>query len=340
MKKSRPFGFAALGSGTLVHQGKMPRGRKMMTHVSRQVNIFRSPRPERSMMSQHVSENMAPSNDEEEALFRAEQAYLEKAPETFTLEFSKATASDGTTTVVVPSAAVPLQATDYEDETPFSLIGDSVASRKIVTGSRGAFSVNVYNVGSRQIGCESYTEYLALRTILTLRNDIITVEEQIPPFTYTDERGKTRQHYLDFRVTLASGERIGIAVKPEAVARRREFRQTLRLIARAMPKSVADRIDLITDKMIPPELRSFVAAVESARADQQHRPAQTAADDAAATKVIATMAGAWTLGHLQRAIGLPDGRGFRAVVRAIASGMLSMPDGFRLADDEYVRCNT
>lgn len=291
-------------------------------------------------MSQQVSENTAPSKDEEEALLRAEQIYVDQAPAAVAMEISKAKVADGLVAVAVPAGAVPLQATDCEDETPFSLIGDSVASRKIVTGSRGAFSVNVYNVGSRQIGCESYTEYLALRTILTLRNDVITVEEQIPPFTYTDERGKTRQSYLDFRVTLASGERVGIAVKPEAVARRRGFRQTLRLIAKAMPKSVADRIDLITDKMIPPELRSFVAAVESARADQQHRPAQTAADDAAAAKVIATMAGAWTLGHLQRAIGLPDGRSFRAVVRAIASGKLSMPDGFRLADDEYVRCNT
>ncbi len=292
----------------------------MMTHVCRQVNICRSLRPERLTMSQYVSENTAPSKDEEEALLRAEQIYVDQAPAAVAMEISKAKAGEDFVAPVVPAGPVPLQATDYEDETPFSLIGDSVASRKIVTGSRGAFSVNVYNVGSRQIGCESYTEYLALRTILTLRNDVITVEEQIPPFTYTDERGKTRQHYIDFRVTLANGERIAIAVKPEAVARRRGFRQTLRLIAKAMPKSVADRIDLITDKMIPTELRSFVAAVESARADQQHRPAQTAADDAAAAKVIATMAGAWTLGHLQRAIGLPDGRGFRAVVRAIASG--------------------
>lgn len=312
----------------------------MMTHVCRQVNICRSLRPERLTMSQYVSENTAPSKDEEEALLRAEQIYVDQVPAAVAMEISKAKAGEGFVAPVVPAGPVPLQATDYEDETPFSLIGDSVASRKIVTGSRGAFSVNVYNVGSRQIGCESYTEYLALRTILTLRNDVISVEEQIPPFTYTDERGKTRQHYIDFRVTLANGERIAIAVKPEAVARRRGFRQTLRLIAKAMPKSVADRIDLITDKMIPAELRSFVAAVESARADQQHRPTQTAADDAAAAKVIATMAGAWTLGHLQRAIGLPDGRSFRAVVRAIASGKLSMPDGFRLADDEYVRCNT
>lgn len=291
-------------------------------------------------MSQHVSEKSAPSIDEEEALLRAEQAYADKIPQAVALELSNAEAAGGFATAASTVGAPPIQAiTDCEDETPFTLIGRSIASRKIVTGSRGAFSVSVYNTGRRQIDCESYTEYLALRTILTLRNDVIAVEEQLPPFPYTDERGKTRQHYLDFRVTLASGQRIGIAVKPEAVARRRDFRQTLRLIAKAMPKSVADRIDLITDKMIPAELRSFVAAVETARADEQHRPAQAAADDAAAAKVIATMAGAWTLGHLQRAIGLPHGRGFRAVVRAIASGVLTMPDGFRLADDEYVRCN-
>ncbi len=186
----------------------------------------------------------------------------------------------------------------------------------------------------------SYTEYVALRTILALRNDVTGVEEQVPPFTYTDERGKTRQHYLDFRVTLASGERIGVAVKPEADRPSPRVPSTLRLIAKAMPKSVADRIDLITDKMIPAELRSFVAAVESARADQQHRPARTGeADDATAAKVIATMAGAWTLGHLQRAIGLPDGQ-LPGRSEGIANGVLSMPDGFRLADGEYVRCKT
>ena len=309
-----------------------------MTHVRRQVNIFRSSRPERSMMTQHVSENSAPSIDEEEALLRAESAYAEKEAQV------RAPPSQVEGTPVLGALSIvgdrlPIQVLpDSEDETPFSLLGDSIASRKIVTGSRGAFSVAVYNGGTREIGCESYTEYVALRTILALRNDVVSVEEQLPPIPYVDEWGKERKHYIDFRVTLRSGERIAIAVKPEALVRRRGFRRTLRYIAAAMPKSVADRIDLITDKMIPPELRSFVAAVESARADAVHRPAQAAHDDAAAKKVIATMAGAWTIDHLLRAIGLPDGRSFRAMVRAMAQGQLTIPDGYRLAEDEFVRC--
>ncbi len=192
-------------------------------------------------------------------------------------------------------------------------------------------------MGTRTISCESFTEFLAVRTLLALRPDVVEIEEQLPPISYVDDHGRERQHFVDFRVTLADGRRVAIAVKSEARARRSGFRKVLRQIARATPKSVADKVLLITDQMIPAELRSFASAVESARADVVHRPAQAADDDAAAEKVIATMAGAWTIGHLLRAIALPDGRGLRAVIRAIARGRLSMPAGYRLDEAEFVR---
>ena len=284
-------------------------------------------------MRKTKNEKLKPSDPQEKDLLRVSEKYLERQLAAVALE--RAAAVQGVLATSYPQSGNIQD--DKEDERPFSLPGESVASRKVTTGTRGAFSVQILNWGSRKISCESFTEFLAVRTMLALRPDVIEVEEQLPPIPYTDDNGRQRQHFFDFRITMADGRRVAVAVKSEARARRGGFRKVLRQIGRATPKSVADGILLITDQMIPAELRSFASAVESARADIVHRPAEAASDDAAAEKVIATMAGAWTIGHLLRAIALPDGRGLRAIIRAIASGRLSMPDGYRLDEAEFVR---
>lgn len=307
---------------------------------ARESIVFRSLRPERSIVSQKVSSVSAPSKDEEEALFRATLEYIEAAPRAAELERSSTGFSD---TPLVPSidrtgGGWREPADDDEDEhSPFEALLPSVASRKIVRGSRGKFSYDIFNWGPRHIVCESHTEWMAFQVLIACSNDIISVEEQLPPIAFRDESDVECHHYFDFRITRSDGTRTAIAVKPEALVERTNFRQTLRLIGNATPKAFADRICLVTDDMLTPELRAYSAAIQSARHDALLRPKRTAEDDATADAVITTMLGGWTIGHLVKAIGLPDGRGYRAVLRAIADRRLSIPDGYLLEDDQFVR---
>lgn len=287
-----------------------------------------------------VSSVSAPSKDEEEALHLATSKYLEDAPLALELERSIGKFNDAPLAPSIDRTGGGWSnpPDDDEDErSPFEALLPSVATRQIVRGSRGKFSYDIFNWGPRHIVCESHTEWMAFQAIVACSNDIVAVEEQLPPIAYRDELGVERQHYFDFRITRSDGSRTAIAVKPEALVARSNFRQTLRLIGSATPKAFADRICLVTDEMLTPALRAYSAAIQSARHDGVLRPKRTAEDDAAADAVIAKMLGGWTIGHLTKAIGLPDGRGYRAVLRAIADGRLSIPDGYLLEDDQFVR---
>lgn len=307
---------------------------------ARESIVFRSLRPERSIVSQKVSSVSAPSKDEEEALSLATSRYLEDASRAAEFERSAAEFKDAP---LAPSidrtgGGWSKPTGDDEDEhSPSEALLPSVASRKIVRGSRGKFSYDIFNWGPRHIVCESHTEWMAFQVLVACSNDIVSVEEQLPPIAYHDELGVERHHYFDFRITRSDGSRTAIAVKPEALVERSNFRKTLSLIGNATPKAFADRICLVTDKTLTPELRAYSAAIQSARHDALLRPKRTAEDDAASNAVIAKMLGGWTIGHLVEAIGLPDGRGYRAVLRAIADGRLSIPDGFLLEEDQFVR---
>lgn len=292
------------------------------------------------MMSQDVSGNSAPSLDEEEALVRANFEYIEAAPRAAEIERSTAEVNDAPLVPLVDRTGGGWGQTpddDEDEQRPFEALLPSVASRNIVRGSRGKFSYDIFNWGPRHIVCESHTEWMAFQVLVACSNDIVSVEEQLPPIAFRDELGVERHHYFDFRITRSDGTRTAIAVKPEALVERSNFRQTLRLIGNATPKAFADHICLVTDEMLTPELRTYSAAIQSARHDAMLRPKRTANDDAAADAVIAKMLGGWTIGHLAEAISLPDGRGYRAVLRAIADGRLSIPDGYLLKDDQFVR---
>lgn len=225
---------------------------------------------------------------------------------------------------------------DIFDEPIFSPIKDSVATRSINTKSRQAFLVEVAH-GARHIRCESWTEYMALLAIKALCPGLRDIVEQPAPITYVDESGKTARHFLDFLVTLANGERVGVAVKPEASTRKTNFRAKLRLIAAAMPASFASRIVLITDLSLPRALRRWASAVRSCMADREHCPTQAQRDDECAADLIGRLRGSVTIGTLTERLDLPDGRGWRAVMRAIADGLLSLPAIYSFERDAFVR---
>ena len=53
--------------------------------------------------------------------------------------------------------------------------------------------------------------------LLLARPDVVDIWDQPPPVFYHDANGRKRSHTFDFLITLSSGKRIAIAVKPDAL---------------------------------------------------------------------------------------------------------------------------
>ncbi|OSP54463.1 TnsA endonuclease N-terminal domain-containing protein [Pseudoruegeria sp. SK021] len=156
--------------------------------------------------------------------------------------------------------------------------------------------------------------------MLHARRDVVDIWDQPPPITYRDANGCPREHTFDFRVTLDDGQRIAIAVKPEALAQRQRFRETLRLIRAATPLSYARDVVLVTERSYTP------ADARNAQKLHDFRRTPDPVADTAIAALIDGLTGATTLAELVDASGL-KGRGFRASFRAIFSGLLRSVDG-------------
>lgn len=121
----------------------------------------------------------------------------------------------------------------------------------------------------RVIQFESMLEYRFLCLTL-LRPDIHDILEQPPAIRYRRADGGIANHVFDFLVTLTSGERIAVAIKPAHRVIRRDFITELRHIAAAMPKQFAHRVKLVTDEQLDRR-----AAAEAARQIMRNRPVLT-----------------------------------------------------------------
>ncbi len=121
----------------------------------------------------------------------------------------------------------------------------------------------------RVIQFESMLEYRFLCLTL-LRADVHDILEQPPAIHYRRADGSTASHVFDFLVTLTSGERIAVAIKPADRVIRRNFITELRHVAAAMPRHFAHRVKLVTDEQLD---RS--AATAAARKIMRNRPALT-----------------------------------------------------------------
>jgi len=180
----------------------------------------------------------------------------------------------------------------------------------------------------RRIHCESFLE-AKVAYVLLARPDIVDVTEQPPPVPYQDEAGRTRTHFFDFRVTRSDGTRVAIAVKPAKVVRRRKLRELLHRIAAAMPPSYADAVLLVTEEDLS------LALVHNAMLIHSVRRGRCADHDARVAALVRTLNGRVTVGTLVEVLGLA-GDGFRAVVRAIADGTLTVRGRGRIAYDSWV----
>ncbi|MFS4439630.1 restriction endonuclease [Paracoccaceae bacterium GXU_MW_L88] len=164
----------------------------------------------------------------------------------------------------------------------------------------------------RYMFCESKLEQRALYLLLA-RPETLNIVEQPAPVAYTRADGRKRNHVFDFLLTQRCGHRIAIEVKPWAIAERTDLRQELQLVRAAMPLSFAHEIVLITD-------RSFTrAAAQNAERLHAFRRTADPEADATITALLADLTTQTKIAELALQSGL-EGRGFRAVFRAIYAG--------------------
>ncbi|MBA4490638.1 TnsA endonuclease N-terminal domain-containing protein [Paracoccus sp. S1E-3] len=155
--------------------------------------------------------------------------------------------------------------------------------------------------------------------LLMARSDVVDVWDQPPPVSYRDAMGRQRNHTFDFLITLIDGRRIAIAVKPEAIAARQGFRETLQLIRAATPLGYARGIVLVTERSYTPS-----AARNAQKLHDFRRTPDPDADEVVAS-LVQDISGPTTIAELVQASGL-GGRAFRAAFKAIYAGLLHVLD--------------
>lgn len=128
----------------------------------------------------------------------------------------------------------------------------SLASRGGVVGKHHFTGELVADFsGARVVYFESHLEMQVLE-VLRARPDVADVAEQPPRVTWRDGSGVVRHHTFDFLVTLRSGERVAVAVKPAARVISSGVRVALAEIAAQIDPAFAARIVLVTDRGIDP----------------------------------------------------------------------------------------
>lgn len=211
-------------------------------------------------------------------------------------------------------------AMSYSSESSFKRPLPSKATRKPPARSKASSRGHVTGGGPpsgsppRLRYFESKREQDVLYLLLA-RPDVVDIWDQPPPVFYHDANGRKRSHTFDFLITLSSRKRIAIAVKPDAIAERQGFRETLQCIRAATPLSFANEIVLITERSYCPS-----AARNAQKLHDFRRTPDPEADGSIGT-LVRGLSGPTTIAELVEASGL-GGRAFRAAFRAIYAGIL------------------
>lgn len=188
--------------------------------------------------------------------------------------------------------------------------------RKIPVVSKGHFTGNLV-VGDehgegRVIEVESHLE-MQTALILIARPDIVDIETQVA-FDWFDEDGEIHTHFFDFKAYHRDGSRTAIMVKPRKRLQSERFVTEAHRIAAQVTPAFADNVTIFTDADVDPiELHN----AELFHAMRTRDPEA----DAAMRRLVAGVDGAVRIADLVSHSGL-EARGFRALVRLIATGAL------------------
>ncbi|UGV26996.1 hypothetical protein E0H22_15645 [Rhodopseudomonas boonkerdii] len=214
-------------------------------------------------------------------------------------------------------------------------VGQSLGTR--ATAWRSRFATTGFLVepdadgNDRVINFESRIEKYAIEA-LAMDPSIATVIEQAPCVEYYDHNGEWHRHTFDCLAIGTDGLRTAGAIKHSKRAAKSGIYETVRSIAAQIDRSIADRVVVMTEL-------DFSSA-ERANAELVHevRRHPVPAHDALVRGVVAEIIGSVTVRTIADASGLPAADGFRAVVRALADGVLRLSSpGSRIDHETRVR---
>lgn len=222
--------------------------------------------------------------------------------------------------MVTPDHSPGQPAMSYPFEPSFIRPLPSKATRKPPARSKSSSRGHVTGRGSPSGAPPRLRYYESKREqdvlyLLLARPDVVDIWDQPPPVFYHDANGRKRSHTFDFLITLTSGKRIAIAVKPDAIAERQGFRETLQRLRAATPLSFASEIVLITERSYCP------SAARNAQKLHDFRRTPDPEADGSIETLVQSLSGPTTIAELVEASGL-GGRAFRAAFKAIYAGVL------------------
>lgn len=226
--------------------------------------------------------------------------------------------------VHIPAAALIAPASEqYAPPIPSS------PARKVSGASKGHFTGQMVipdGTRGRIVLSESRLEILWTIYLLSLP-EVETVVEQVE-FKWYDEQGEYHPKYFDIVAVLRNGKRLACEVKPVIRLQSGRVMRVLRQIA-AQLDGRFDAVRLLTDQDLD---RISVHNAETFFAMRTPDPEA----DAAATAVVARLAGSAVLAEVSREVGL-GARGTRALIRLIADRKLRLCQHERISLASFVR---
>ncbi len=199
---------------------------------------------------------------------------------------------------------------------------DSLCARNIIRSST-ASNRHVHLFDGRRVHAESSLESAVFENFAAMPG-VVGIREQYPTVAYKDAAGRSHSHTFDLFVRFATGIGVAIAVKPQSIADWLRFEDLLHRVASYLPPEIADAALLLTDADIPIPQRRLNTAVVSAHRDYLCGEPWVTEADARAWQFASLLTDTLTLEEFGRALGLPQGRGFRAALRAIKAGHLEV----------------
>lgn len=151
--------------------------------------------------------------------------------------------------------------------------------------------------------------------LLLAERQLWNIHDQPPPVPYRDIDGRQRTHRFDYLATFMCGQAIAVAVKPEKQVLRLRFRETLACIRRDLTPHFAQKIVLVTERQRHP------LEVQNAERLNLFRRIEDQAADKIMQDAIAAVQDEVCISHILSQTNL-EGRGFRAIFRAIYDGQL------------------
>jgi hypothetical protein len=215
-------------------------------------------------------------------------------------------------------------------EAPFSSdLPELVRDDEVPLPYRGHRSINPRSRGSCRIfavlpdlptrkpriyGLDSQIEYHNLVITLTDPN-VAQVNEQVGPIPFKDENGFPANHFIDLLITMKTGRRIAVAVKPTGRIESGRFMRELIQLRDTMPDEIADELRLVTE-------RSFSRS-DAVNAEMYLRFSLTPdiEVDARLSDFLNDRTEAMPISKICQSLGA-GGRGFRCVVRALFESRL------------------